>query len=194
MTITFIYEVSRKSPIPMVAYPPSTRSPSPISCQKRSSHPQACIATESWLDICCRCACPKYVHLHTVVHRLRVSSPVALWQRNFLPDLPPLALCYLLKTHSISKTWCHVARGLNVLYNNRDSEQGNCYNLGDLTSLLEMTSIREEIHVGFRCLEWPANYHYFLVRDPDKPPELSWLNMTSGQELVALHTSTFHIR
>lgn len=66
------------SKIPILAWCPSTRSPKPISSQNPSSHPQDSIAPESFSFICCMCAWPRYVHLHTVVHKLLVSSPVAL--------------------------------------------------------------------------------------------------------------------
>ena len=64
--------------VPIWEWCPSTRSRKPISSQKSSSHPQDSMSRELFSLTCCMCAWPRYVHLQTVVHILRVSSPVAL--------------------------------------------------------------------------------------------------------------------
>ena len=72
----------KESYSPIFAQFPSTRSPNPISSQKTLSHPHASISRESDSCHCSMCACPRYVHLQTVVHKLRVSSPVALQKKK----------------------------------------------------------------------------------------------------------------
>lgn len=98
--------------IPILAWCPSRRSPKPISSQNSSSHPQASISRESLSFAYCMWAWPRYVHLQTVVQRLRVSSPVALKNSHKLIQIQQDSNTKL--TLNIKKTW-----EIEYLYDNQ---------------------------------------------------------------------------